>query len=500
MGLVFSCLIIHLGAYHIFLRHKQSSLLVMAAIDLINTWFIRSYNKTTQIYEWMVIPFIVILSLLSGMLQALGIGVCISTFIFVAQFYRSGVVKFVATGLTIRSSIERSYEDSKWLDTNGDLIQILVVQNYLYFGNATSCRNYVSTMFTDDNTASDVDLPPIPKYVLLDMSIVTGIDTSAVDVMGEISALCKANSCCLLLSGIPLTVKPALIAGGLTPSRQNPHLFFMDDLDASLGKAEDDLLKLVGRNEERLIQLGKKQRHQRITSMIDNGLRYALRKIDEQHQLSFANKLGELEKYAVPKELEPGELLNEPGSEYLERGLYFIESGLIKCSVDANASLTRGRQRSGQMGVELLKRNDMSIGQMNARSATLARNAAMIKSSPRHNLSQFENTFRLGRFGPGWVIGTLSEFTGQDIPGAYSCVTPCRVHHLSFDAIEELEIEQPVLILNLYKMLAHIMARRQEMTIGQLSTFKSIMSSNVQSKPPSRRSIISINKMMKASV
>jgi MFS superfamily sulfate permease-like transporter len=68
---------------------SKSSLLVMAAIDLVNTWFVKSYNKTTQIYEWLVIPFIVSASLLSGMLQALGMGVCISTFIFVAQFYRS---------------------------------------------------------------------------------------------------------------------------------------------------------------------------------------------------------------------------------------------------------------------------------------------------------------------------------------------------------------------------------------------------------------------------
>ena len=229
--------------------------------------------------------------------------------------------------------------------------------------------------------------------------------------------------------------------------------------------------------------------------MIDNGLRYALRKIDEQHQLSFADKLGELEKYSKPKELEAGELLNEAGSEYLQRGLYFIESGLIKCSVDASASLTRGRQRSSQ--VELaMRRNDKSIGQMNARSATWARNAAIIKSSPRHNLSQFENTFRLGRFGPGWVLGTVSEFTGQDILGSYQCVTPCRVHVLEFEKIEDLETEKPALVLNLYKMLAHLMARRQEMTIGQLSTFRSIMSSNIQSNPPSRRSIIAVNKAM----
>ena len=260
-------------------------------------------------------------------------------------------------------------------------------------------------MFDDcddgSNYAIEFELPPIPKYILLDMSIVTGIDTSAVDIMVEISSLCKANCCCLLISGIPSTVKSSLIVGGLTPSRQNhPHLFFMDDLDSSLGKAEDDLLKIVAQREERLTQESKRQRHQRITSMIDNGMRYALRKIDEQHDLSFSRSLAELEKYALPRDLEPGELLNETGCESLKRGLYFIESGLIKCSVDASASLTRGRQR---LESGLMKRNDMSLSKLNARSGTVARHAAVLKNSNKMN--QFEQTFRLGRFGPGWVIG-----------------------------------------------------------------------------------------------
>jgi CRP-like cAMP-binding protein len=76
-------------------------------------------------------------------------------------------------------------------------------------------------------------------------------------------------------------------------------------------------------------------------------------------------------------------------------------------------------------------------------------------------------------------------------------MTPCRVHHLTFEAIEELENEKPVLILKLYKMLAHLMARRQEMTIGQLSTLRSIMSSSAPTKCPSRRSMIAVNKAIK---
>ena len=70
-----------------------------------------------------------------------------------------------------------------WLDKNGDLIQVLVLQSYLFFGNATSVLNYVSSMFEEsDAEDNESDLPPLPKVVLLDFSLVPGIDGSAVDV------------------------------------------------------------------------------------------------------------------------------------------------------------------------------------------------------------------------------------------------------------------------------------------------------------------------------
>lgn len=226
-----------------------SSLLVLAAIDLIHSWFIKSYQKSAM--EWIAVPFIVVSSLAYGMLQSVGLGLGCSTMIFVASFYRAGVVKFLANGLTIRSTVERNGEDNQWLDQNADLIQILVLQNYLFFGNASSCLKYIQSMF-DDEGGFDPDLPPIPKYVILDLSIVTGIDTSAVDVLADISSLCRENKCNLILAGIPPVIRPALIKGGVKPSITNKHLSFSPDLETALGKAEDELLKFVGHNEEKV--------------------------------------------------------------------------------------------------------------------------------------------------------------------------------------------------------------------------------------------------------
>lgn len=454
-----------------------SSLLVMAAIDLLYSNFIKSHQKIRS--EWFVIPVIVLAGQAFGVLQSVALGVAISTLMFVAAFYRAGTVKFIANGLILRSStVERHSEDNVWLDKNGDLIQVLVLQNYLFFGNATSVMNYISSMFDDVDMIDDEFLPPKPKYVVLDLSIVSGMDMSAIDVFADVTSLCKSQGCKLIIAGASRVVRSALIAGGVK-SASHLHLSFVEDLEVALGMAEDGLLKFVYRSEEKVRENGIRMKHLRSMSQVEIGLRLALKEIDRQHNLSFASDLQELEEYTTAMDLEAGEQLDLP------RGLYFVESGLINSEHNPSASLTRGRQML--YATSVMSQSTDSIGQLNARSATIGRGQAVLKNSFS------SHTFRLCRVGPGWVIGCISVFSGQDIPGTFICVTESRVHYLPFETIKELETSKPFLIVQLYKLLAHLGARRQEVTITQLSTLRSIMSSTAPTRPISRKSMAALS-------
>jgi len=75
-----------------------SSLLVLCSIEVLATWFFESFSKMRQKEEWLVVPLIVVLYYMFGMLKAIGLGVALSTFIFVASFYRTGVIKYIANG------------------------------------------------------------------------------------------------------------------------------------------------------------------------------------------------------------------------------------------------------------------------------------------------------------------------------------------------------------------------------------------------------------------
>ena len=227
----------------------------------------------------------------------------------------------------MRSTVERASRDATWLDHNGDLIQIMVLFSYLFFGNASSCLNYIQTMFEKDvegHLSSNIELPPLPKYLLIDFSLVTGMDASVVDIFSEMLSLCKANSCKIFLTGLKPNIKAVLECGGFDPKRGDKNLRFISNLEAALGKAEDVLLADAFSVEGmRILSINVDGSH---------GFRYSLEQIDEQHGLNFAPHLLGLEKYTTSVEIEAGRYLYESKGGMVNdnhRGLFFIEMGLL---------------------------------------------------------------------------------------------------------------------------------------------------------------------------
>ncbi len=75
-----------------------SCLLVLSSINILNSWFLTSYSKMRQKEEWLVVPLIIAFYFMFDMLRAVALGVALSTFIFVASFYRTGTVKLMSNG------------------------------------------------------------------------------------------------------------------------------------------------------------------------------------------------------------------------------------------------------------------------------------------------------------------------------------------------------------------------------------------------------------------
>ena len=428
-----------------------SCLLVLAFLDMTSTWIFKSYAKTRNKWEWSIAPIIVVLSFCIGMLNAIFVGIAFSTFIFVGSFYRSGVVKFLGTGLILRSTTERSYRETSWLDQNGDLLQIVVLQNYLFFGNSQSLYYYIQTMFedVDDQIKFDSPLPPKPKYLIVDFTIVTGIDTSAVDLIRETIDLCRINQCRLFITGLSKDLRLTLIYSGVKADRT---ISFVSDLERALSKAEDGLLNNVLHIKEQDVQIAGSRQRSRSVSNSDDGFRYALKKIDEQvrwkstvnifsciapalsiaeqHHLNYADKLSDLEKSTTVIELKNGEALfrDEGGRiDDSERGFFFIEFGRMRIEQDAHSTLAR------QTG----KGTQSSIGRLNARAPVFGHQASRLKEQSRRAAEADSGAqfFRLARIGQGHVVGSIEACSGLRSQGQHIAETACRLHHLPYHKV-----------------------------------------------------------------
>jgi len=400
-----------------------SSLMVLSFLDMINTWCFKSYQKTKDKTEWLVVPVIVVFAFTFGMLQSVFLGIALSTFIFVAAFFRTGVVKFMATGLTVRSTIERSVNSGNWLDENGDKIQILVLQNYLFFGNASSLLAYISSMFEEPDESdlkTVVSLPPLPKYLILDLTLVSGMDTSTADIFLDIKQMCKLHDCKLFCSGISSRLSSVLALGNFKPERgdrSKRQVRFFADLDSAIGKAEDNLLLDEFEDDPSLEVTEREDPRYNVLRKVmgDGGFRYALREIDEQHGSNFSNGLLELYDYTIPVELEPGQSLYHCNGGPIadsDRGLFFIEQGLIKIERNSSSTVTRGSNSPLDLRAGTFCNSNASLTQLNARLIS-----GQVIQRAHVELARSSSTMRLARIGPGWIVGALEFVTGSHHEG-----------------------------------------------------------------------------------
>jgi len=162
------------------------------------------------------------------------------------------------------------------------------------------------------------------------MTLITGMDTSTVDIFNEIKNLCSSNQCKLFVTGLTSNFRSILGLGGFKPEmteRSERKLRFFPNVDSALGKAEDLLLEEEDDDDvDEPIPAGD-PRVRLLSEM--NGFGIALRHIDEEHGENRSSDLHGWQSHTRLVELKPGDQLYTSGEEDLERGLFFVESGIL---------------------------------------------------------------------------------------------------------------------------------------------------------------------------
>jgi sulfate permease, SulP family len=175
---------------------------------------------------------LVILAVIIGRayLPGVVVGLVLAVVLFAVNYGRIELVREVAFGETYHSNVDRPPAERAALRTMGDEVQILLVNGFLFFGSANGLLELIRKRAETDP----------PRFLVVDLRRVTGVDSSAVVAFVKVMHLAEATGFELVFTGASEAVRRQLARGGIVASEV---VRFEPDLDRGLQRCEEGLLR-----------------------------------------------------------------------------------------------------------------------------------------------------------------------------------------------------------------------------------------------------------------
>jgi len=95
--------------------------------------------------EWIAVVIIAVVAFFD-IFRGFFLGTAISLLLYSIRFYRTGCIKLTGTGLTIRSTVDRSDSTADWLSSHGEKIRVIQLRGTVAFANAATVLDIVADM------------------------------------------------------------------------------------------------------------------------------------------------------------------------------------------------------------------------------------------------------------------------------------------------------------------------------------------------------------------
>lgn len=211
-----------------------AGLMLFLGLELLAEWAYAS-RRQLPVEEWLIVVAILVAIMATGFMTGLAVGLGISVVMFVYNYSRLPVVRLVASGSELRSSVDRSHVDSSILSKRGEVIHVVLLQGYLFFGTVER----VVAQVRDRLRRTQVS--PL-RFVVLDLRNVSGVDSAATSGFVKISQMAALEDVTVIMSHMPETVRQLLALSGLEFDNQTA-VRSAPDLDQALEMCEEQLLR-----------------------------------------------------------------------------------------------------------------------------------------------------------------------------------------------------------------------------------------------------------------
>lgn len=316
-------------------RFIPAGLLMFFGLQFMKEWLFDSWWKLPR-QAYLIIVFIALATALRGLLTGIALGLGVAIAAFVLEYSRMEVIKQEFSGSNHRSNLDRSFAQNQLLQKEGEGIQILRLQGYIFFGTAYRFYQHLVSRISAEESGR-------LRFIILDFKSVRGFDVSTMKDFQKLKKLTDANGIELLISDAAPHLQTLLSEGGIVEARPDKPAHF-DDLDRALEWCESILLA-----ESDLLHANQVTLEQQLA----------------QHAIIRAEDAAAAQAALERIETKVGDTVFRQGDE--SDALYFIESGRVDVLLRDEAghvlrlrSMTAGAV-IGEVGFYLGKARSASI-------------------------------------------------------------------------------------------------------------------------------------------
>ena len=207
-------------------------LMLAVGVSLLGDWVVSGWSRFART-EFFVIVAIVLVMSFAGYLAGVGIGVLLSTILFVWSYSRVKVISQELSGVDVRSNMERNTTEMALLASRGSAIRLLKLEGFLFFGTAYSLLARVQDI---------LHAPANPlRFLVIDFAGVKAVDSSAVSALARIQSLCHRTHCELAFTRVGPETSEKIAAAAQAVGTIPP--VFHEDFDTALEQCEESLLQ-----------------------------------------------------------------------------------------------------------------------------------------------------------------------------------------------------------------------------------------------------------------
>jgi len=212
-------------------RMFAGGILVFLGLTFIVEWVWDRRGSLSGI-EYAVVVTILAVVVVRGFMPGFVVGIVLAVVLFAVSYGQVDLVHEVAFGDVYRSNVDRLRAERDRLLERADRVQILRVSGHLFFGSAARLLERI-------RARAESETPP--RFVVIDLQHVTGVDASAMATLVKAERLVAAEGAEIVLTGATAAVGARLERGGVAGA--NGVVSFETDLDRGLRRCEDALLE-----------------------------------------------------------------------------------------------------------------------------------------------------------------------------------------------------------------------------------------------------------------